>query len=140
MEFDQLCAIVSLDTLVSLLASGLLWAGLGLAGLISYTGKRGRRNSQDARGRFLWSQPTYEKDSVGLRLGEDAMSVKTTPCPLRKWTATELRKLPPSEQQAILETAAAIAEREYHDDLQLTAFEAFGKEDLHGDSSSAESR
>jgi len=58
----------------------------------------------------------------------------------RRWTATELRKLPPKERDAILEAAAALAEEEYRNNPELTAFEAFGKDDLHGDSSSTETR
>jgi hypothetical protein len=58
----------------------------------------------------------------------------------KQWTAAELRKLPASQRDAMLAEAAAAAERDYRDDPQLTAFEAFGKEDLHGDSSAAETR
>jgi len=56
----------------------------------------------------------------------------------RRWTAAELRKLPPAERDAILEAAAALAEEEYRTNKELTAFEAFGEEDLHVHSSSAE--
>ncbi len=58
----------------------------------------------------------------------------------RRWTATELRKLPPAERDAILEAAALLAEEEYRNNPELTAFEAFGKDDLHGESSNAETR
>lgn len=58
----------------------------------------------------------------------------------RRWTAAELRKLPPAERDAILEAAAARAEDDYRKDSQLTAFEALGKDDLHGESSSIETR
>lgn len=58
----------------------------------------------------------------------------------KRWTAGELRQLPPAERDAILEAAAALAEKEYRDDPELTAFDAFGKDDLHGDSSSTETR
>ena len=58
----------------------------------------------------------------------------------RRWTAAELRKLPPEQRDAILEAAAALAEEEYHSHAELTAFEAFDKDDLYGDSSSAETR
>jgi acyl-CoA reductase-like NAD-dependent aldehyde dehydrogenase len=54
----------------------------------------------------------------------------------RRWTAAELRQLPPKERNAILRAAAAIAEEEYRKDADLTAFEAFGKDDLHGGSAS----
>ena len=54
------------------------------------------------------------------------------------WTATELRKLPPAERDAILaEQAAALAD-EYRNNPELTAFEAFGDEDLYVDSSDSE--
>jgi hypothetical protein len=46
------------------------------------------------------------------------------------WTAAELRKLPVAERDAILEAAAALAEEEYRTNKELTAFEAFGEEDL----------
>ena len=58
----------------------------------------------------------------------------------RRWTAGELRKLPAAQRDAILEEAAALAEPEYRNDPSLTAFVAFGKDDLHGDSASAEAR
>ena len=58
----------------------------------------------------------------------------------KHWTAAELRKLPPVERDAILEAAAAMAEQDYRNDPELTAFEAFGPDDLYGDSSSAEAR
>jgi hypothetical protein len=58
----------------------------------------------------------------------------------RRWTATELRKLPPAHRDAILEAAATLAEEDYRNDPQLTAFEAFGKDDLYSDSSSAKAR
>jgi acyl-CoA reductase-like NAD-dependent aldehyde dehydrogenase len=53
----------------------------------------------------------------------------------KRWTAAELRKLPPAERDSILESAAEIAEEEYRKDPELTAFEAFGKDDLYGESS-----
>ena len=46
----------------------------------------------------------------------------------RNWTASELRKLPAHERDAILEAAAALAEADYRNNPDLTAFEAFGKE------------
>ena len=54
------------------------------------------------------------------------------------WTITELRRLPAAERDAILEKAAALAEHDYLHDPELTAFEAFGQDDLYGDSSSAD--
>jgi acyl-CoA reductase-like NAD-dependent aldehyde dehydrogenase len=58
----------------------------------------------------------------------------------KRWTAAELRKLPPAERDAILEATAAIAEQEYRSNPELTAFEAFGKDDLYGESSNTETR
>jgi hypothetical protein len=56
------------------------------------------------------------------------------------WTAAELRALPPEKRDAILEAAAALAEKEYRTNRDLTAFEAYGKDDLYGDSANAEAR
>jgi hypothetical protein len=64
---------------------------------------------------------------------------KTTPVG-RHWTAAELRKLPVHERDAILEAAAASAEVEYRNNPELIAFDAFGKDDLHVDSSNTEPR
>ena len=68
------------------------------------------------------------------------MSANTTQSPPKRWTATELRKLPPAERDAILERAAELAESDYRTDKELTAFEAFSGEDLHVDSSNTETR
>ncbi|HUG92146.1 MAG TPA: hypothetical protein VML55_15000 [Planctomycetaceae bacterium] len=56
------------------------------------------------------------------------------------WTAAELRKLPAEQRDAILEAAATLAEEEYRSDAELTGFEAFGKDDLYGDSANTETR
>jgi hypothetical protein len=66
------------------------------------------------------------------------MSQRVTDTTKKRWKPSELRKLPAEERDAILEAAAALAEADYRDDPQLTAFEAFGKDDLHVDSSSTE--
>ena len=68
------------------------------------------------------------------------MSQDVTDTTNKRWKASELRKLPPEERDAILEAAAALAEADYRDNPELTAFEAFGKDDLHVDSSSTEPR
>ncbi len=68
------------------------------------------------------------------------MSRKTIPQTDRRWKASELRKLPSEERDAILERAAIQAEEDYRDNPELTAFEAFGKDDLHGDSASSQTR
>jgi hypothetical protein len=56
----------------------------------------------------------------------------------RHWTATELLALPPAERDAILEAAAAMAESDYRNDPELTAFEAYGPDDLYVDSADTE--
>jgi hypothetical protein len=56
----------------------------------------------------------------------------------RRLSASELRKKPLEERNAILEAQAALAEPIYRSDHQLTDFEAFGENDLYGESSSAE--
>jgi hypothetical protein len=58
----------------------------------------------------------------------------------RNWTATELRKLPAEQRDAILEEQAALAEAEYRNNPDLTDFEAFGEDDLYGESSNSEMR
>jgi hypothetical protein len=58
----------------------------------------------------------------------------------KTWKAAELRKLPPKKRDAILRAAAARAARLYRTEPELTAFEAFGKEDLHGESANTEAR
>ncbi len=52
----------------------------------------------------------------------------------KNWTAAELRKLPAARRNAILEAAAALAEETYRNDPGLTDFEAFGEEDMYGES------
>ena len=69
------------------------------------------------------------------------MPTKKKPKPAGKhWTAAELRKLPAAQRDAILEAAAAKAESEYRHNPELTAFEAFGKDDLYVNSSNTETR
>jgi hypothetical protein len=55
-------------------------------------------------------------------------------------SARELRRLPAPEREAALAVAAALAEREYRENRELTAFEAHGKDDLHADSFDSEAR
>ena len=64
----------------------------------------------------------------------------TLASPVQSLSAREIRKLPPEQREAILQAAAALAEAEYRTNRELTAFEAFGKGDLHGTSSSTEAR
>jgi hypothetical protein len=51
----------------------------------------------------------------------------------QRFSATELRKLPLDEREAILRAQAARAEEHYRRDPDLTDFEAFDEVDLHGD-------
>lgn len=48
----------------------------------------------------------------------------------RRWTAAELRKLPPEQRDAIMEAAAALAAEDHRNNPELTAFEAFDKDDV----------
>ncbi len=58
----------------------------------------------------------------------------------RYWTASELRKLPAHERDAIMKAAAELAEPFYRNDPELTAFDTFGPEDLHVSSSNTRTR
>ena len=68
------------------------------------------------------------------------MQTEKTPTATKRWTAAELRKLPAAERDAIMEAAAVLAEKDYRNNPELTAFEAFGKDDLYGESASSETR
>jgi len=67
-------------------------------------------------------------------------SVNATTIAAKSLTARDLRRLPPAERDAILATAAQQAEAEYRTNRELSAFEAFGTEDLHGESASTQAR
>jgi hypothetical protein len=84
----------------------------------------------------LVSKPAASMQSIHQQPGgrKEAKVDKTTT--QRRWTAAELRKLPPQERGPIMEAAAA--EQEYRTNPQLTACEAFGKDDLYGECSSTE--
>jgi hypothetical protein len=58
------------------------------------------------------------------------MSIEQATGLKKRWTAVELRKLPAEQRDAILEAAARLAEPAYRNNPELTAFEAFGKDDL----------
>jgi hypothetical protein len=68
------------------------------------------------------------------------MTVQSPAAPSQRWTAIELLKLPPDQRDAILQDAAALAENEYRNSAELTDFEAFGTEDLHGGSANTQTR
>ena len=71
---------------------------------------------------------------------EDELMTVSSVDSQRRWTAAELRRLPAQERDAILAAAAALAAQEYRNDTALSAFEAFGKGDLHVDSSDTQPR
>jgi hypothetical protein len=59
------------------------------------------------------------------------VSVKSEkPCaePKKYLTASELRKLSPAEREPYLAAAAALAEKDYLEDKELTGFDAFSEE------------
>lgn len=58
----------------------------------------------------------------------------------RRWTATELRRLPREQREAIMAAAADRAIDEYTHNADLTAFEAYGEDDLYGHSSGPATR
>ncbi len=64
----------------------------------------------------------------------------TTATTCKRWTAAELRRLPAHEREVVLQAVAELAEAEYRTNPELTAFEAFGKDDLHADRASTETR
>jgi hypothetical protein len=68
---------------------------------------------------------------------KDVVDTKADPGRL---TASELRKLPLHERNAILASQAAEAERVYRDHPELMDFEAFGEEFFDGGESEPESR
>lgn len=57
--------------------------------------------------------------------------------PKKTWTAAELRRLPADQRDAILAAAAAAAGELYRTNPELTGFEAFGEDDLYGESTAA---
>jgi hypothetical protein len=48
--------------------------------------------------------------------------------PAERMTATEIRRLPRDQRQALLAAAAAMAEQDYREDKNLTGFDAFSEE------------
>jgi hypothetical protein len=58
----------------------------------------------------------------------------------RCWTIQELLALPAERREAIIEAQAALAEHDYRNDPELTAFEAFGPDDLYVDDADTPAR
>ncbi len=56
----------------------------------------------------------------------------------REWTASELRRMPANERDALLAEAADRAVLDYEKNRELTDFEAFGKSDLHAHSANTQ--
>lgn len=52
-------------------------------------------------------------------------------------TIHELLRLTSSERDRIFSEAAALAEEDYRTNKELTDFETFGEDDLHGESTAA---
>ena len=65
------------------------------------------------------------------------MNPDSSPLMGKTWTAAELRRLPAEQRDAILEAQAALAEEIYRNNPELTDFEAFGEDDLYGESTAA---
>jgi hypothetical protein len=65
-------------------------------------------------------------------------AIRSVANPGQRLSISELRKLPLKERNAIIEAQAVLAEPIYRNDPRLTDIEAFGEDDLHGESSSAE--
>ena len=72
-----------------------------------------------------WSELLEFLHDLGPKAGQVSEVPET-----RHWTATELLAMPLDQRNAILEAAAAMAEFDYRNDPELTAFEAFGLDDL----------
>ena len=71
--------------------------------------------------------PLPEGAQVEIRLEELSPTAGLTP--------RELRRMPREQRQAILATAAELAEQDYRSDKELTGFEAFSEEELDDDES-----
>jgi hypothetical protein len=54
------------------------------------------------------------------------------------WTAGEIGRLPVEQRDILLEASAIVAADEYNNNPELTAFDAFGEDDIYGDSASSE--
>ena len=83
--------------------------------------------------------PTERWDEV-LAFVENLRTPVAPTKPPSQWTAAELLKLPLAERETILTEQAARAGADYSNDPELTAFEAYGEDDLHVDSSDTQTR
>jgi hypothetical protein len=57
------------------------------------------------------------------------------PASARRVTPMELRRMPRSQRQQLLATAAQAAEKDYRSDSELTGFDAYSEEELDDDDS-----
>lgn len=83
--------------------------------------------------------PTERWDEVLAFVTSLRTAAAARPQPTQ-WTAAELLRLPLAERERILTEQAALAEADYASDPELTAFDAYGEDDLHVDSSDAQTR
>src|SRR5438094_9368610 len=56
------------------------------------------------------------------------------------WSVREIGRLPPEQRGILLEASAALAAKEYEEDAELTAFDAYREDDLYVDSSDTQTR
>jgi len=68
------------------------------------------------------------------------MATPSTSIPVARLSPREVRRLPPLERDVLLRAAASQADAEYRTNVELTAFEAYGKDDLHGESTNSTAR
>ena len=86
-----------------------------------------------ANGVVVPSSPLPEGARVEIHLPSTQPEVSTVPA--AHPTPGELRRMPREQRQAILATAAALAEQDYRSDKDLTGFEAFSEEERDDDES-----
>jgi hypothetical protein len=62
-----------------------------------------------------------------------AADTQGEPVPPPGPTLAELRRMPREQREAILAASAKLAEQDYHNDKELTGFDAFSEEELDAD-------
>ena len=75
-----------------------------------------------SNGVIVPNSPLPEGAQVEIHMKKNARTAGT------RINASELRRLPRAERQAVLAAAAALAEQDYRDDKDLTGFDAFSEE------------
>ena len=86
-----------------------------------------------ANGVVVPDSPLPEGARVEIRL--EPSPLEGLPVAAPRLTPGELRRMPREQRQAILATAAEMAEQDYRSDKELTGFEAFSEEELDDDES-----